>query len=504
MGETPFCATKNAFGSFTLNDTQNTIPASSLFPGGREIGAPVENTNLVTKDYITQIKAISQDPANMGPDGNGGEYKGYWDNQDCDPIDGCCKAEAVNSKVGCPKQTEPVCYLYNTREDCELGLANDPDGNLKICKKSLENDWRPALKACDPLDNKPLCNNYCGSGYRLILLDNNKYRMCKTKYTNPYSQFICPVPYSAYYGKICTQSPDAQTPYQQYDECGKIYTVPPSGIIFVNFLVDYSSYTNTSGDNKIKVLKKEEAFVCNPAQGITDGGPEDRSYIADYSAFGNDPRYAKLHKKLFVTTGNEECKKSVKTAPYQDANCGLEGCACGSEINNTKVTVFAFSGPIDNETSLNGGTADIIIDQGGINVKKDANGTPLPENSIALIAQEDIIISGSASKDMKVDASLIARNGSLLRYNFMEAACNYKIPGNAANSSATSITFNGSIITKNGFNLYYEKFDANGNKVDESGYGNIKFNFNNNAISNPPPQFPAGKGSYTITDWNAY
>jgi hypothetical protein len=100
------------------------------------------------------------------------------------------------------------------------------------------------------------------------------------------------------------------------------------------------------------------------------------------------------------------------------------------------------------------------------------------DNILGLVAQQDVRVLDSCPDDFIVDAALLAQTGTVGIIGGM--------------GGKYSLTFNGAIVS------YLQPYFQNGG----SGFANRTYNFNNNLLYCPPPNFPTGM-EYIIDLWEA-
>ena len=101
--------------------------------------------------------------------------------------------------------------------------------------------------------------------------------------------------------------------------------------------------------------------------------------------------------------------------------------------------------------------------------------------ALGLLSQQDVLITYFTPNTLRIDAALVAQNGSVQRYNFS---------GNIKNT----ITLFGTIITYGRRVLYW---------VGSSGYPTISTIYDANLLYSPPPSFPLSSEGYQIINWNS-
>lgn len=107
-------------------------------------------------------------------------------------------------------------------------------------------------------------------------------------------------------------------------------------------------------------------------------------------------------------------------------------------------------------------------------------------NSLGLIAQQDVLVTYHAPANLKVDAALIAQNGSAQFYYY---------PGNVK----TGITIYGSTAS---FGTWtWSWVDGGGNTI--SGYTNTSTIYDSSLLYGPPPSFPLSTSGYQQISWNS-
>jgi hypothetical protein len=111
-------------------------------------------------------------------------------------------------------------------------------------------------------------------------------------------------------------------------------------------------------------------------------------------------------------------------------------------------------------------------------------------DSLALIAQANVLFAMTAPTTLRVDAALVAKNGKVTRLG-------YRAP-EGSNSrcspyhSRTSITLWGMIAAKNGFSL---------KKTDGTGFQTQQIYYDGNLIVSPPPGLPSLNPQYKIISY---
>lgn len=114
------------------------------------------------------------------------------------------------------------------------------------------------------------------------------------------------------------------------------------------------------------------------------------------------------------------------------------------------------------------------------------------QDSLGLIAQNDIIFVRDLPNDFVINAAMMAQKGQIIRY----AYAGYS--GQCANQQGAiknSLTINGALIS---YNKSYWNYVFGG--VLRSGFTNRTINYDGSLLFSPPPYFPVS-GEYTFISW---
>jgi len=213
-------------------------------------------------------------------------------------------------------------------------------------------------------------------------------------------------------------------------------------------------------------------FNYNPGRPDYDDGKQiilksdgtfDICTVANYQ--GNDYKptsYRKNDRSGYCNScGNNACTKN-----YSIPNNGVifvEGNIwTGGTVNGKRITIAA---------SSNVSPANIYIGNGNLRYSAyDCN------NSIGLVAQNDILVIKGCPDDFIVDAALLAQTG--------------RVGMNDYGTNIRSLTINGAIVS------YFQPYFNHGN----NGFGIRTYNFDNNLLYCPPAFFPTGT-NYSIDLW---
>lgn len=144
------------------------------------------------------------------------------------------------------------------------------------------------------------------------------------------------------------------------------------------------------------------------------------------------------------------------------------------QINNSRATILAFEDPFV------GGTADINITNDLLYSNYDG------QDSIGLIAQNDINIGRYSKDNLRVDAALIAKGGRIGREYYSSGCTDYK---------RDTITIYGSMATSKRYGF---SWSCSGTYC--SGYDTRDLIYDSTLTFSPPPHFPT-TGEYTFISW---
>jgi hypothetical protein len=144
-------------------------------------------------------------------------------------------------------------------------------------------------------------------------------------------------------------------------------------------------------------------------------------------------------------------------------------------INGARVTIASGKFPANASTYTN-----IIVNSS--TYYTNFNGT----DTIALIAQNNIIFGLNSDNNLTVDAALIAQNGSVRRYYY--------------GSSCGSSYLRNQLTTLGIIGSNQQSGVAWGDPVT-SGYSNRSYNYDANLLYAPPPSFPLTTDEYSLISW---
>ncbi len=143
------------------------------------------------------------------------------------------------------------------------------------------------------------------------------------------------------------------------------------------------------------------------------------------------------------------------------------------QINHSRVTIASAKFP-DNASTR----TSITVNNNLLYTNYD--GTDV----ISLIAANNINIGMVSADTLRVDAALIAQNGRVGRYYYLNPYC--------TNSVRTSITTYGMIGSNQRYGFAY---------TDGTGYITRNITYDSNLLYGPPPSFPLTTDSYKIISW---
>jgi hypothetical protein len=144
-------------------------------------------------------------------------------------------------------------------------------------------------------------------------------------------------------------------------------------------------------------------------------------------------------------------------------------------VNGARVTIASGKFPANASTYTN------------ITVNSSTNYTNFNgSDTIALIAQNNIIFGLNSDNNLTVDAALIAQNGSVRRYYY--------------SSSCGSSYLRNQLTTLGIIGSNQQSGVAWGTPVT-SGYQNRTYNYDPNLLYSPPPSFPLTTDSYSLISW---
>lgn len=177
-------------------------------------------------------------------------------------------------------------------------------------------------------------------------------------------------------------------------------------------------------------------------------------------------------------------------------------------INSARVTIVAAADPIAT------GQANIYVNNDLKYTNTDG------QDSIGLIAQNNILTGFFSKDDLTIDAALIAQKGRVGRpfygssfigtgqaSNFQLSPSGSTLPNGGAGETScrdfrkrTNLTLLGSMATNQRYGFAWtgtNLFNCGGGLYNNSGYCNRTLNFDSNLVYSPPPSFPTS-GEYSI------
>ncbi len=107
-------------------------------------------------------------------------------------------------------------------------------------------------------------------------------------------------------------------------------------------------------------------------------------------------------------------------------------------------------------------------------------------NSLALMAQQDVVVTYRAATNLEIDAALVAQNGSAQFFYY-------------SGDKKNSISLYGSLMSYGTWTWSW--VDGSGNVV--SGYANTSTTYDTNLLYGPPPSFPLSSSGYQQISWNS-
>lgn len=146
------------------------------------------------------------------------------------------------------------------------------------------------------------------------------------------------------------------------------------------------------------------------------------------------------------------------------------------QIDGNRITIFAFDEP------LGGSVSDININHSVLYTNYDGS------DAIGLIAQRNIEVGLFSDNDLRIDAAMIAKEGTIKRNQFF----NKDTQGCSSTYCVrNSLTTNGSLAS---FNRPYFWSGS-------CGYSSRSYNYDSNLTFAPPPHYPT-TGEYTFISWD--
>jgi len=151
------------------------------------------------------------------------------------------------------------------------------------------------------------------------------------------------------------------------------------------------------------------------------------------------------------------------------------------QINSARITIASGRFPELSSTNTN-----IIVNN---NLRySNFDGTDV----IGLIAQGNFLVGLESSDTLEIDAAILAKNGSTMRY-YYTSACG----SNYLKNSLTLRGMSGSFQRGNAFAWA----NSTNPSVVVSGYRTVNTFYDGNLLYGPPPSFPLTSDQYTILSW---
>lgn len=159
---------------------------------------------------------------------------------------------------------------------------------------------------------------------------------------------------------------------------------------------------------------------------------------------------------------------------YVEDSVWVEG-----QINTAKITVAAGLLPASLRTYKN-----IYLNKNLTYTNYDG------QDAIGLIAQGNVTVGMVSDDNLRVDAAVVAQNGSVSRYYYRPSDSQYS--NCSPYNTRQSLTLNGMIAANTGYGFAY---------TDGNGYQNRDIIYDANLFYNPPPGFPFISGDYKQISW---
>ncbi len=288
--------------------------------------------------------------------------------------------------------------------------------------------------------------------------------------------------------------------YAIHTHTGSVDPLPPaalplradvftSGRQFPVPAVDFAGLTQTLAQIKKSAQSAGKYFAASGSNGyhiiLKIDGTFDIYKVKKMAKRPNVNCRNKLHQKKWKTwsisaAGGSEQLVGNYPIPangliFVEDNIWVDG-----KINKSKLTIASGKFPY----SPNKATS-IIINKSITYTNYDG------QDVIGLIAQRNINVGMVSDNTLRIDAAVVAQNGSVQRYYYRppSGGKNYCT---AAYSSPSSFTLNGMIATNSGYGFAY---------TDGSGYQNRTIIYDSNLLYNPPPSFPLISGYYQQVSW---
>ncbi|MDO9509753.1 MAG: hypothetical protein Q7J14_00520, partial [Candidatus Magasanikbacteria bacterium] len=129
-----------------------------------------------------------------------------------------------------------------------------------------------------------------------------------------------------------------------------------------------------------------------------------------------------------------------------------------------------------------GSNTDIVIKDNIVYSEK------IEDNILGLVARENVLIPYKIRTDLEVNASMIAQDGAVQRYEYYQGESPYKV--------LDSIKVNGSVVSF----LVWTFSWVDNYSVVINGFTNTETTFNTFSLFNPPPSSPVG-ADYAMIEW---
>jgi len=145
------------------------------------------------------------------------------------------------------------------------------------------------------------------------------------------------------------------------------------------------------------------------------------------------------------------------------------------KIDGIRLTIGAGNFPDTDITKRR----NIIVNKDLLYTKKDGT------DSIALMAQNNVLVGINAENNLEIDAGLIAQNGFVGRYYYNRSQCE-------GYDSLDNLTLYGMIASNKRYGFAYS---------DGTGYAERDIIYDANMLYSPPPMFPMAGENYKIFLW---
>ncbi len=147
------------------------------------------------------------------------------------------------------------------------------------------------------------------------------------------------------------------------------------------------------------------------------------------------------------------------------------------QINTARLTIAAGAFPDSPPTRKN-----IIVNSNLLYTNYDG------QDTLALMAQNSVLIGIKSANSLRIDAALVAQNGRLVR-QFYNAACGTEY-------MRSDVTFYGMFASNQRYAMYVSCGGPN------SGYPTRTFIYDPNLLYSPPPSFPLTTSQYQVVSWD--